>query len=304
MASPSMLQTLPYHAIVYGDPGGGKSHLAATCECPSIVLNFDGLGKARPYLLLPSPMKVVGPNYLTINPRGKNTQLERYDLYDLADAENKNLKRIIYNLVDLDPENDPIAWLQFKFMLLYIDRKMKEINGKTLIIDSATSLEVAYQHYHRAYMQNDKWGFPLADELQSLCARMIAKPYNTMLICHIMQRSGSGDNVKTGLNEFQGHAEKSAALTGRMAYRALGLSDNVFLVGVDTDGKHFALTRHDGRFIANNSFNAPMKCGNNMAEIMKNATQIQFELPGTIEEDNIDKNPTSQTISSTDNTTP
>ena len=40
----------PLHVLVYGDTGAGKSTFLASLPKPMYVLNFDGLGKEKPYI--------------------------------------------------------------------------------------------------------------------------------------------------------------------------------------------------------------------------------------------------------------
>lgn len=53
----------PVHALVYGDPGTGKSHFLASMPKPLLVLFCDGIGKETPYLKQGVPTGIV--NYDT-----------------------------------------------------------------------------------------------------------------------------------------------------------------------------------------------------------------------------------------------
>lgn len=117
----------PVHALVYGDPGSGKSHFAATFPKPMLVLLFDPYGKETPYL------------------RDAYEQVESaIELVDgqlqvpIVEGTSEHGRTVVEYYHDEDPDW-PTAWERFAIRARAIDPK----EWATIVFDSASFMELA-----------------------------------------------------------------------------------------------------------------------------------------------------------------
>lgn len=256
-----------HHYLLYGSGGAGKTHMAATAEEPYVVLLTDGMGNARPYY---EGMRVQR-RVIQVVAHGKNEPLTTYRVFAQSDTERKYLKRYIYDFNDTDTDK-PIAWAQFDNTFPEIDKVMRALRAKTLILDSLTTLQMAYRLHSKKWEKTTSgwdWALPLTNELEFLCGALKGKPYSTIVIAHVALSQKSNQH---------GHNEYVANATGRMAGDLLLLHDNVLRCYAEIGGgKYVAQTQHDGVFTAKNNVDAPAKCDNTFEAFLKNEKKVIWE---------------------------
>ena len=129
-----------FHILAYGEPGSGKTWLAASAWKPQLIALFDTLGNARPYFEGLYVREITDPKHKTYVNLPPLSEIPTYDCF--ADAEATQLVRRIWHFSSTDPKN-PIGYNQFEAKIATIPSECQAIGAKFFILDSLLTYTMA-----------------------------------------------------------------------------------------------------------------------------------------------------------------
>lgn len=235
----------PIHALIYGDPGMGKTTFAATCPKPMLVASFDTIGKESPYLRL-------GAGYdEDVDERGIPIKL----VYDEAN----NLIVQVEQYIDIDPTN-PDGYRCFLERMAMFQSEYADWN--TFVVDSITYMEIAARKQAQYVLNKDAkdprqwWGASTDRVEEMICIRCGSMPINVVVITHI-------DTDKDEINGSMIRVPKAPGRLGKGGGLPAGYSEiyRSYIARDDTGARIYSLqTRGDNLWMAETHIDAPDPC--------------------------------------------
>jgi hypothetical protein len=236
--------------LVYGDPGSGKSHFAATFPKPMLVLCTDPRGKAMPYL---KRGKLSSPIH------------NEYDVWCQSVMSKKNDNMLItveyYQDDNIKGGSDTIyAYEKLEERLLSLPGEIEEGAWATVVLDSLSFLEYQVRKLHQYKLnpesnqgnQQDarQWYNSSAEAIEEFCySRLTWLPVNVMVLAHIRDTKSKIRDVTTWTPEAPG--VKGRKLPGAFA--------EVYVIHSTEEGRYLQ-TVNDQSFIATTQIGAPNGC--------------------------------------------
>lgn len=199
------------HALVYGDPGAGKTHFAATWPKPILYMSFDAVGKETPVLKLgnATPMK-------------DNAR-------EVTDKNGDLLVRVEYYHDTI--VNKPQAYERFMTKLGTLNLELPKY--KTLVLDSITSMELAarkQQQYKLNPNSKDprQWYAGTTERLEEVLCIWLGALHNVnvVVLAHI-------DEEK---DELHGTMIRNPAAPGRLRKRLAAYYPEMYRAFVKREG--------------------------------------------------------------------
>jgi hypothetical protein len=230
------------HILLYGGPGLGKSHMAATLDKPQYIIMFDAYGKEVPYInncwveILPKPLNLM------VN--GKLSQIPVWDVF--ADPDLQQLVRRIIFIHEPDPEQSA-AYDTFSDLKPLLPNLIKQISAKSLILDSVSTLSeylrFKFQKDSRAGTEVAKgewgWAYLAANELMYLWAFLVDAKLQTCLIAHTsMNKLNNPDTPYHALQAPGQTKEKYLTAFGEVLH--CFLKNNEYRVQTSTSEDYYA----------------------------------------------------------------
>lgn len=233
--------------LIYGDPGSGKSHFAATFPKPLLVFNTDPRGKAMPYLGKGSV--TVGesngvPCHFVANKKGENIITVEY----YQDIDIKGGSHTIY------------AYEQLEDRITLLHDEIEQGKWATVVLDSLSFLEYQVRKLHQ-YKLNPKsnsgntqdarqWYNSSAEVLEEFCySRLSWLPINVVVLAHIR-------DTQSGI---RGHTTWTPEAPGVKGRKLPGAFAEVYVVHSTSEGRSLQ-TENDTSFIATTQIMAPDGC--------------------------------------------
>lgn len=233
--------------LVYGDPGSGKSHFAATFPKPMLVLCTDPRGKAMPYLrwgkLEEEGFDDAGTPFQRIHSRtsGKmGIQLEYYADDNIRGGTNTiyAYERLEERLISLKTEVYAGAW-------------------RTLVLDSLSFLEYQVRKLHQYKLNPEsnagkvqdarQWYNSSAEVVEEFCySQLTWLPINVVVLAHVRDAKAN----------IRGNATWTPEAPGVKGRKLPGAFAEVYVLHSTTEGRYLQ-TQNDTSFIATSQIMAP-----------------------------------------------
>jgi hypothetical protein len=231
------------HALIYGDPGAGKSTGAGTFPKPMLVFMFDPRGKETPYTKR-------GDVTVEVDDLGTPVQ-------SVHSRKNGDLLIRVEHYIDAIP-NQPEAYKRFLTRLTRLHDDLGIF--RTVVLDSVTFMELAARKLQQ-YVLNPsskeprQWFAGSTDTLEEvLMLHFGALPCNVVVCAHI-------DEDK---DEVHGTMVRNPAAPGRLRKRSPAGYSELYHAYVKRDGKggreFLWQTSSDAIYNASSQAGAPDPC--------------------------------------------
>jgi len=233
--------------LIYGDPGSGKSHFAATFPKPMLVFCMDPRAKAMPYLK-----------------RGKLGEMQRYadgtpyqSVLHPKDAEKELVRVEYYQDTDLKGGNKTVyAYERFEERLLSLTEEVENGEWATVVLDSLSFLEYQVRKLHQYKLNSTskdrrQWYDASSDALEEICyARLTWLPVNVVVLAHVA-------DTKAKIGDKIAYTVDAPGFKGR---KLPGAFAEVYVIHASGDGERIVQTENDTNFIATSQIMAPNGC--------------------------------------------
>lgn len=236
-------QHLPYHWLLYGDSGSGKSTGIATWPKPMIVFAFDPFGKETPYL------KKGTPTGLSQDSLGTPFR-------EVVSKKGELLIRLEY-FIDAEPEL-PIAYP--RFLKRIRDFQSEYGQWATAVVDSITFMELAARKWHQYGLnptarEPRQWFSGSTDLLEEmLMIRFGSLPMNVCIAAHVDEDKDEAMGTFVRNPKAPGRMRKSLGAGYSELYRAYAVR------GERGDLEYWWQTKPDKQYSASSQIGAPDPC--------------------------------------------
>lgn len=239
--------------LVYGDPGSGKSHFAATFPKPMLVLCTDPRGKAMPYLRgrkLTEGVADDGTPFTEGASTGKSAKpgkvAVRVEYY--ADNDVRGGARTVY------------AYERLEERLIALRDEINAGAWKTVVLDSLSFLEYQARKLHQYKLNPEsnagntqdarQWYNSSAEVVEEFCYSQLAwLPINVVVLAHVRDTKSNRRGQNIWVPEAPG--VKGPKIPGAFA--------EVYVLHSTADGRVLQ-TENDTSFIATSQIGAPDNC--------------------------------------------
>lgn len=236
-------------ALIYGDPGVGKSHFAATWPKPMLVLFTDPRAKAMPYLR-----------------RGKITEKGVTDCVPFeAVASKKTGEPIIrveyYHDTDIKGGNSVIyAYERLEDRMVSIYDEVNNGEWATIVLDSLSFMEYQIRKLHQYKLNPEsnagktqdarQWYHSSSEAIEEFCySRLAWLPTNVLVLAHVRDSKAN----------IRGNTTWTPEAPGTKARKLPGAFGEVYVVHATGEGRYLQ-TVNDTEFIATSQIDAPDGC--------------------------------------------